>query len=700
MQTRRRGAASRPQGFDWKKDGIIAFAVIAPVLALGYLVVDFQLGRARAMERTRAELLSNQYGPMERSLEHFFTLSYQTIRTISLLPSVRGITGGNRPSDARTAVEDGRFSVEGDRTVQQLYNNLAANVSVSEVYAIVDGFDASRGEVPFFMYDRLRMTAEGVEEAEDEHGADFPEESEEAEYAWYPKQLDAFRSAHPRFDFDRLDDIPALTSPAMRTCDNTQYVSRSTGDERDAEGILYSVPFYAPDGRFRGIISAIFRTNVLEAELLGVPAVPVTEDDRNAARREGWALPEHPGNFVLANPEHGVYVFDRRDASLEKDARAVIAGSAPRSLAAHWHVDTLATATGTPWVLAYRFDPVAIGVAMKREMSRFLITLLALIVITAAIVLGPVGIHVKRTRVLEVDARIREIAAGGGDLTRRLNVTHKDEIGTLGRGFDDLLARIHDLIAHIKHASSDVATGAGEIARGSDALSTALQGQAAHSEEIATTLHELSDSARRSSEEAHDASRMALDASNTAERGSAVMQHSREVMAAALESSQRIASIVQMVEEIALQTNMLSLNAAVEAARAGEHGRGFAIVAAEVRGLAKRTADAAREIHDLIGESTRRTSEMNESIEQAGAQLGEVATSIRRLSARIAEFADENQKQAHGIAALNHSMAEIDRSVQSNSAVAEESAAVAATLTERSRELQALVGQFRVDDAA
>ncbi len=691
---------SRLRAFDWKKDWILAVAVIAPLLALAYLAVDFQLGRHRALAQTRADLLTEQYAPMQRNVQQFFTLSYQSIRTISLLPSVRGITGGNRPGDARTAVELGRFSVEGDRTVQQLYNNLATNVSVSEVYAITKGFDATRGEVPFFMYDELRLGGKGEAEAEDDHGADFPEESEDAEYAYYPRQLEALEASHPRFDFARLDDIPAVASPPMRTCDNSQYDSRSKGDARNAEGILYSVPFYGPEGEFRGIVSAIFRTNVLEAQLLGVPCVPVTDADRARAADEGWTLPKAPGNFVLANPEHGVWVADRREPSLVADAKSLVAGDAPKALREAWHVDTLVTAGDTPWILAYRYDPVAVGAAMKRETSRFLLTLLALLVFTAAVVLGPVGIHVKRTRVLEVDARIREIAAGGGDLTRRLDVKHRDEVDRLGRGFDELIETFHDLIGHIKGSANGVSSGASEIAKGADTLSEALQRQAARSQDITGSLNELSASARKCADGAQDTSLMALRTSEAAEHGSEVMRRSREVMRAAVESSEKIAAIVALVEEIALQTNMLSLNAAVEAARAGEHGRGFAIVAAEVRALATRTSSAAREIHDLIGESSRRTTEMSAGIEQACEGLGEVASSIRDLASRIGELATENEMQSFGIGGLTDSVAEIDRAIQSNSAVAEQSAAVAASLSQQSRELQELVGRFRVRETA
>ncbi|MFN8588462.1 MAG: methyl-accepting chemotaxis protein [Candidatus Eisenbacteria bacterium] len=694
------GVSARLRTFDWKKDWILAVAVIAPLLALGYLVLDFQLGRHRALSRTRTDLLAEQYTPMQSDVQQFFTLSYQSVRTISLLPSVRGISGGDRPDDSRTAVELGRFPVEGDRTVQQLYNNLAANVSVSEVYAITRGFDPSRGEVPFFMYDALKLGTGDESAVETEPGADSPEESEDAEYAYYPKQIEVLEASHPRFDFRNLDDIPAVASPPMRTCDNTQYDSRAKGDPRDAEGILYSVPFYGPDGEFRGIVSAIFRTNVLEAQLLGVPCVPVTDADRERQAREGWSLPKAPGNFVLANPKYGVWVADRRDPSLVAAAKALVAGDADRRLRESWYVDTLRVAGDAPWLLAYRYDPIAIGAAMKRETSRFLLTLLALLVFTAAVVLGPVGIHVKRTRVLEVDARIREIAAGGGDLTRRLDVKHRDEVGRLGRGFDELLDTFHDLIGHIKHSANGVSGGASEIAKGSETLSEELQRQAVRSQEITGSLEVLSRSARTCADHAQDTSRLALRTSEAAEHGSDVMRRSREVMHAAVESAEKIVAIVALVEEIALQTNMLSLNAAVEAARAGEHGKGFSIVAAEVRALATRTSKAAREIHELIDESSKRTTEMSAGVESACEGLGEVAQAIRGLASRIGELATENEQQSAEIGGLTRSLGEIDRAVQSNSAVAEESAAVAASLTRQSRELQELVGRFRVREAA
>lgn len=150
---------------------------------------------------------------------------------------------------------------------------------------------------------------------------DEPEESEEAEYAYHPRQLEYLRTHHPEFRFGSLDEIPVVASPPMRTCDNLHYTSRAHGDPRDAEGLLYSVPLYAPDGRFRGLISAIFRTNVLEAALLGVPNVIVTPEDVQRARSQRWGMPEQPGDLVLACPTRGLWIGDRRDPRWLADVR-------------------------------------------------------------------------------------------------------------------------------------------------------------------------------------------------------------------------------------------------------------------------------------------------------------------------------------------------------------------------------------------
>ena len=104
--------------------------------------------------------------PRRHEAQQFFTLAYQTLRTIGLLPSVRAIQGGNRANEKEDVIASHRFTIEGDRTVQQLYNNLASNVSVSEVYCVLDGFDRSRGEVPFFMYDHVELGQPGAQAPE------------------------------------------------------------------------------------------------------------------------------------------------------------------------------------------------------------------------------------------------------------------------------------------------------------------------------------------------------------------------------------------------------------------------------------------------------------------------------------------------------------------------------------------------------
>src|SRR3712207_3513836 len=118
-------------------------------------------------------------------------------------------------------------------------------------------------------------------------------------------------------------------------------------------------------------------------------------------------------------------------------------------------------------------------------------------------------------------------------------------------------------------------------------------------------------------------------------------------------ASSKIADIIGVIDEIAFQTNLLALNAAVEAARAGEQGRGFAVVATEVRGLAQRSAAAAREIKTLIGDSVEKVETGSKLVNQAGATMSSVVDSINRVMAMMAGIVEANHEQAAGLEQIN-----------------------------------------------
>ena len=355
------------------------FAVLLAVWALLLVGLTlWHLDNKKALEQRFIESHTAMVlKPKQLAVEDLFNTLYENLRIISLLPSVRNISGDNRHSESESVISEGRFTPEGKQTVQQIYNNLRENVNVSEVYAVLKGLDASKGQIPFFMFDTM-VFGSAHPTAPPPHDADYPEESEAAEYSYFPQQLQAIQQAHPRFVFTQAGQIPAYASPIMRTCDNAQYLSKIHGNERESFGLLYSVPFYdAATEQFKGVIAGIVRSNVFEAALVGEPMVPVTEQDLANQKAQGWDMPP-PSRFAMSNAGYMVRIQDRRSKDLQTQLEQ---GQEGRNT---FHI-TLDIHSDKPWVLHYYLPEDMIKAATADSDRRFyiLLTVLMLMLVLA-----------------------------------------------------------------------------------------------------------------------------------------------------------------------------------------------------------------------------------------------------------------------------------------------------------------------------
>jgi methyl-accepting chemotaxis protein-1 (serine sensor receptor) len=289
----------------------------------------------------------------------------------------------------------------------------------------------------------------------------------------------------------------------------------------------------------------------------------------------------------------------------------------------------------------------------------------------------------------------REIAQG--KLGHNIKCVRKDELGQLLEAFRSMDERLSAIVGEVRHGSGAVSTAAQQIARGNDDLSQRTQEQASSLEETASSMEEMTSTVKQNAENASHANQLARGAREQAERGGEVASQAVVAMKEINASSRKIAEIVSLIDEIAFQTNLLSLNAAVEAARAGEQGRGFAVVATEVRNLAQRSAGAAKEIKALINDSAEKVKAGSELVDQSGKALAEIVDSVKKVTDIVAEIAAASQEQSAGIDQVNHAVLQMDEMTQQNAALVEEAAAAARAMQEQAGELARQVAFFQLE---
>ena len=314
---------------------------------------------------------------------------------------------------------------------------------------------------------------------------------------------------------------------------------------------------------------------------------------------------------------------------------------------------------------------------------------LALGVIATALVIGlSTAVYLTRSVLRSLGGEpdyaqrvIRSIAAG--DLTTEVKVRDGDDESLLAAA-RVMTLKLRDVMSNANVSANGVAEGAQAMSATAEQLSEGSTEQAAAAEQASASMEEMSANIRQSADNAAQTEKIATQsAKEAADSGKAVDE--------AVRAMKTIAEKINIIQEIARQTDLLALNAAVEAARAGQHGKGFAVVASEVRKLAERSQQAAGEISELSGKTV-------EVSQKAGEMLAALVPSIQRTADLVQEISAATREQNVGAEQINEAIRELDTVIQQNASASTEAASVSEQLASQSEQLRGVISFFRLGD--
>lgn len=364
--------------------------------------------------------------------------------------------------------------------------------------------------------------------------------------------------------------------------------------------------------------------------------------------------------------------------------------------------------------------------AALAPLSALLWQAIVVLVVILAVVIPLTGVLVGRmlASIRQIHGKMVEIAGGGGDLTRKIEIAGNDEVAETAEAFNRFLEQIRSMFVRIDQESVRLTAGVKDIHGAVETLSSDSQRLAELTAENAAAIEEITVSISHIADNSHDADRLAKDTDNLSlESVSAIRDVAGETSRSAQEveelsamldglsvRAQEISGIIRVIKEIADQTNLLALNAAIEAARAGEQGRGFAVVADEVRKLAERTSQATVQITGMIegvdGETRKAVESMQSTLTavRSGAQhsneTADKITAIREninvVTAKIDEIALSTKEQHSATTAMAQAAEKITNQTLHSDAALQRAAEEVRRLNELALSLRGLFSNFRL----